>query len=165
MINTNIPLSPTSRQQSATNFFLQGFNCCQSVLLAFSDIANVDQETLKTIASGFGGGMGRLREVCGAFSGMVMMAGFLSPAADPSVKEDRTKNYALVQQFAEKFKELNGGSIVCRELLGLAKNAAKESPVPSDRTAEYYKKRPCPVIIGNAAKIVAEKIAEMQLKP
>ncbi len=114
-------LSPSSRQQSATNFFLQGFNCCQSVLLAFSDILKVDQETLKTIASGFGGGMGRLREVCGAFSAMVMMAGFISPAADPSIKEDRT--------------------------------------------AEYYKKRPCPIIIGNAAKIVAEKIAEMQLKP
>ncbi|MBR3712221.1 MAG: C_GCAxxG_C_C family protein [Bacteroidales bacterium] len=162
MINTNIPLSPTSRQQSATNFFLQGFNCCQSVLLAFSDILKVDQETLKTIASGFGGGMGRLREVCGAFSGMVMMAGFISPAADPSIKEDRTKNYALVQQFAEKFKELNGGSIVCRELLGLAKNAAKESPVPSERTADYYKKRPCPIIIGNAAKIIAEYLANKQ---
>ena len=162
MINTNIPLSPTSRQQLATEYFHQGFNCCQSVLLAFSDILNVDPETLKTIASGFGGGMGRLREVCGAFSGMVMMAGFISPAADPSVKEDRTKNYALVQQFAEKFKELNGGSIVCRELLGLAKNAAQELPVPSDRTADYYKKRPCPVIIGNAAKIIAEYLTNKQ---
>ena len=162
MINTNIPLSTPSRQQSATNYFLQGFNCCQSVLLAFSDILKVDQETLKNIASGFGGGMGRLREVCGAFSGMVMMAGFISPAADPSIKEDRTKNYALVQHFAEKFKELNSGSIVCRELLGLAKNAAKESPVPSDRTAEYYKKRPCPIIIGNAAKIIAEYLANKQ---
>ena len=162
MINTDLPLSPTSRQQSATDNFHQGYNCCQAVLLAFSDILNTDQETLKTIASGFGGGMGRLREVCGAFSGMVMMAGFISPAADPSVKEDRTKNYALVQHFAERFKELNGGSIVCRELLGLAKNAAQESPVPSDRTADYYKKRPCPVIIGNAAKIIAEYLANKQ---
>jgi len=162
MINTDLPLSPTSRQQSATDNFHQGYNCCQAVLLAFSDILNTDQETLKTIASGFGGGMGRLREVCGAFSGMVMMAGFISPAADPSIKEDRTKNYALVQQFAEKFKELNGGSIVCRELLGLAKNAAKESPVPSERTADYYKKRPCPIIIGNAAKIIAEYLANKQ---
>jgi len=162
MINTDLPLSPTSRQQSATDNFHQGYNCCQAVLLAFSDILNTDQETLKTIASGFGGGMGRLREVCGAFSAMVMMAGFISPAADPSIKEDRTKNYALVQQFAEKFKELNGGSIVCRELLGLAKNAAKESPVPSDRTADYYKKRPCPIIIGNAAKIIAEYLANKQ---
>lgn len=162
MINTDLPLSPTFRQQSATDNFHQGYNCCQAVLLAFSDILNTDQETLKTIASGFGGGMGRLREVCGAFSGMVMMAGFISPAADPSIKEDRTKNYALVQHFAEKFKELNGGSIVCRELLGLAKNAAKESPVPSDRTADYYKKRPCPIIIGNAAKIIAEYLANKQ---
>lgn len=156
------PISPTSRQQSATAYFKQGYNCCQSVLLAFSDILTTDPETLKTIASGFGGGMGRLREVCGAFSAMVMMAGFISPAADPSVKEDRTKNYALVQQFAEKFKAENGGSIVCRELLGLAKNAAQESPVPSDRTADYYKKRPCPVIIGNAAKIIAEYLTNKQ---
>ena len=162
MINTDLPLSPTSRQQSATDNFHQGYNCCQAVLLAFSDILNTDQETLKTIASGFGGGMGRLREVCGAFSAMVMMAGFISPAADPSIKEARTKNYALVQHFAERFKELNGGSIVCRELLGLAKNAAQESPVPSDRTADYYKKRPCPVIIGNAAKIIAEYLANKQ---
>ena len=158
----DLPLSPTSRQQSATDNFHQGYNCCQAVLLAFSDILKVDPETLKNIASGFGGGMGRLREVCGAFSAMVMMAGFISPAADPSVKEDRTKNYALVQQFAEKFKELNGGSIVCRELLGLAKNAAKESPVPSERTADYYKKRPCPIIIGIAAKIIAEYLANKQ---
>ncbi len=162
MINTKLPLSPTSRQQSATDNFHQGYNCCQAVLLAFSDILKVDQETLKTIASGFGGGMGRLREVCGAFSAMVMMAGFISPAADPSIKEARTKNYALVQHFAERFKELNGGSVVCRELLGLAKNATQESPVPSDRTADYYKKRPCPVIIGNAAKIIAEYLTNKQ---
>lgn len=156
------PISPTSRQQSATAYFLQGYNCCQSVLLAFSDILDTDPKTLKTIASGFGGGMGRLREVCGAFSAMVMMAGFISPADNPAIKEARTKNYALVQDFAEKFKAENGGSIVCRELLGLAQNTTKESPVPSDRTAEYYKKRPCPLIIGNAAKIVAEYLANQQ---
>ena len=165
MLQSPTPISPESRRQAAMDYFLQGYNCCQSVLLTFSDLLETNPETLKTISSGFGGGMGRLREVCGAFSAMVMMAGFISPADNPAIKEARTKNYALVQDFAEKFKAANGGSIVCRELLGLAQNAAKESPVPSDRTAEYYKKRPCPIIIGNAAKIVAEIIAEMQLKP
>jgi C_GCAxxG_C_C family probable redox protein len=148
--------TPEDRKQAAINNFKQGFNCCQAVLLAFSDILKTDKETLKVIASGFGGGMGRLREVCGAFSAMVMTSGFLSPADNPEIKEARTRNYALVQEFAEKFKAENGGSIVCRELLGLSKTPVQEPPVPSDRTAEYYKKRPCPVIIGNAAKIIAE---------
>ena len=101
--------------------------------------------------------MARMREVCGSFSGAVMMAGFISPASDPSVKESRRDNYALVQKFAEEFRRLNGGSIVCRELLGLAQTA-KEGPTPSERTPEFYRKRPCEQIIGNAAFIVAEKI-------
>ena len=158
MVNGNININPDARRQAATDNFKHGFNCCQAVLLAFSDILKTDEQTLKVIASGFGGGMGRLREVCGAFSAMVMTAGFLSPADCPEIKEARTKNYALVQEFAKRFKAENGGSIVCRELLGLAKNTVQESPVPSDRTPEYYKKRPCPVIIGNAAKIIAEKL-------
>ena len=159
MIKNNINIDPEERRQMAIDNFKKGFNCCQSVLLAFSDVINADPEMLKTIGSGFGGGMGRLREVCGAFSGMVMMAGFISPACNPEIKEERTKNYALVQHFAERFRTENGGSVVCRDLLGLSKSTSTESPEPSDRTAEYYKKRPCPDIIGNAAKIVAEYIA------
>ena len=132
------------KQQSATNYFLQGFNCCQSVLLAFNDILKVDQETLKTSASGFGGGMGRLREVCGAFSGMVMMAGFISPAADPSIKEDRTKNYALVQQFAEKFKELNGGSMCAVNSSASPKTPQKNRPCLQTALPNITKKAPAP---------------------
>lgn len=157
------------------NFRIHGYNCCQSVLLAYTDIIGLDEETAATITSGFGGGMGRLREVCGSVSAMFMITGFIHPAADPSVKSDRTANYALVQQAASEFRELNG-SIVCKELLGLvpkstvgkngisvpAPQAAalpQESPEPSDRTPEYYKKRPCEELIGISARIIGNMIA------
>ena len=143
----------------------EGYNCCQAVVLAYSDLFGIDDETAASMSSGFGGGMGRMREVCGSVSGMVMLAGLIAPAKDPSVKVDRTRNYALVQEMADSFKAVNG-SIVCRELLGLVPmgsgNASgKESPEPSDRTAEYYKKRPCEELVGISARIVGEKIAEM----
>ena len=103
-----------------------------------------------------------MREVCGSVSGMVMLAGLIKPANDPSVKEWRTANYALVQEMAEDFKATNG-SIICKELLGLVpmgsgSPAPKESPEPSDRTPEYYKKRPCEELVGISARIVGEKI-------
>lgn len=145
--------------------FRQGYNCCQAVVLSFKDILETNnlasEEVLKVIGSGFGGGMARMREVCGSFSGAVMMAGFISPASDPEVKSDRTANYALVQNMAEEFRQLNGGSIVCRELLGLSP-LQKEGPVPSDRTPEFYKKRPCEQIIGNSAFIVAERLLQFK---
>lgn len=142
-----------------------GYNCCQAVVLAYNDIFGIDDRTAASMASGFGGGMGRMREVCGSVSGMVMLAGLIYPAADPSVKVDRTRNYALVQEMAGKFKEING-SIICKELLGLVPVgsgavAAKESPEPSDRTPEYYKKRPCEELVAISTRIVGEKIAEM----
>ena len=145
------------------SLFRQGYNCCQAVTLAFSDLLSEEGFSagqLALIGSGFGGGMARMREVCGSFSGAVMMAGFISPAADPTTKEARRDNYALVQEFAEEFKRRNGGSIVCRELLGLD-SAAKEGPVPSERTPEFYRKRPCEQIIGNAAMMVAEYLSKM----
>ena len=86
--------------------------------------------------------------------------GFNSPADVPADMEARKTNYAIVQEFAEKFKSANGGSIVCRELLGLDKSGQRETPMPSQRTAEYYKKRPCVQIIGEAARRVAEKLIE-----
>lgn len=100
--------------------FKQGYNCAQSVILSFADILEssglADEHLLKVIGSGFGGGMGRLREVCGAFSACTMMAGFISPADVPADMAARKANYAIVQEFAQKFKDANGGSIVCREL-------------------------------------------------
>ena len=153
-----IDINPEDRQEKAEKLFMEGYNCCQAVLLAFEDILEVDRGTLLRVASGFGGGMARLREVCGTVSAMAMIAGFLSPAVDPSNMEQRRENYALVQKFAARFKE-EKGSIVCREILGLRKPApgeAPESPMPSARTPEYYRTRPCAATVGFAARIVAD---------
>lgn len=142
-----------------------GFNCCQAVVLAYNDLFGIDDSTAAAMSSGFGGGMGRMREVCGSVSGMVMLAGLIAPASDPSVKTDRTRNYALVQEVAGEFRRQNG-SIVCRELLGLVpmgsgETAGKESPEPSDRTPEYYRKRPCEELVGISARIIGERIAAL----
>ena len=153
---------PAERGERARNFFLEGFNCCQAVLLAFADVLEAnglaDGELLKTAGSGFGGGFARLREVCGSFSACTMLAGFIRPATTPGM-EERKANYALVQEMAADFRARNGGSIVCADLLGL-RDRRPESPTPSERTAEFYRKRPCPEIIRNAATIVAEKMKE-----
>ena len=151
------------RVEKAKRLFKEGeYNCCQAVVLAYNDIFGIDDETAAAMSSGFGGGMGRMREVCGSVSGMVMLAGLIRPASNPAVKEWRTANYALVQEMAGEFKAING-SIVCKELLGLVPMgssalAPKESPEPSDRTPEYYRKRPCEELVGISARIVGEKI-------
>ncbi len=161
MIAVPSDFNPQERRERAMSLFREGYNCCQAVLLAFSDVLEpqAGAKLLATIGSGLGGGMARMREVCGSFSAAAMMAGFISPADDPSVKDARRANYALVQSFAEEFKRRNGGSIVCRELLGLSP-VAKEGPTPSERTPDFYRKRPCEQIIGNAAQIVAEYILQ-----
>lgn len=145
------------RVEKAGSLFRHGYNCCQAVVLAYNDIFGLDDETAATIASGFGGGMARMREVCGTVSGMNMLAGLLCPATDPSDKKRRTENYALVQEVAGEFRRING-SIVCRELLGLDRQAKPESPEPSDRTAEYYRKRPCEELVKISARIIGERI-------
>ena len=154
--------SPEGRGDLAKSFFLQGYNCCQAVLLAFADIleadGSCDRKTLAILGSGFGGGMARMREVCGSFSACTVLAGFIRPATSPGI-EERKANYALVQEMAETFRERNGGSIVCRELLGL-QGRGPEGPQPSVRTADFYRKRPCGEIIRNAAVIAAEKMKE-----
>ena len=145
------------RVAKAKEYFNSGYNCCQAVVLTYADVRELEPMFAATIAAPFGGGMGRLREVCGAVSGMTMVAGFLSPcptADDPAAKK---ANYALVQHFAEKFRATNG-AIVCRTLLGL--DHAKDEPTPSPRTAEYYKKRPCAELVGDAARVIAEYLLE-----
>ena len=143
----------------------EGYNCCQAVVLAYNDVFGIDDTTAAAMSAGFGGGMGRMREVCGSVSGMVMLAGLIAPANDPSIKVDRTRNYALVQDVAGQFREMNG-SIVCRDLLGLSEVSKdkKESPEPSDRTPEYYKKRPCEELVGISARIIGEKILNLTAK-
>ena len=158
------------------NFRARGYNCCQAILLAYNDLLGLDDDTAATLASGLGGGMGRLREVCGSVTAMFMIAGYIHPAADPSIKSDRTANYALIQQAAARFREING-SIICKELLGLVPKSTvgkngigmpapqsaelpAESPEPSDRTPEYYKKRPCEELIGISAGIIGNMMLE-----
>lgn len=156
--------SVEDRKRMAADLFRKGYNCCQSVLLAFADVLELNKlasaKVLAVIGSGFGGGMARMREVCGSFSATVCLSGFISPANDPDVKDARKNNYALVQEFAREFKELNGGSIICRELLGLDRRVT-EGPEPSARTEEFYRKRPCSGIIAEAAGIVARKMIEL----
>lgn len=143
----------------ARNYFLEGYNCSQSVFLAYSDLFPISPQVAATIAAPFGGGLGRLREVCGAVSGMAMCMGFLYPNDKPKDQVAKKANYTAVQEVAEAFRKENG-SIVCRELLGLT--CSKEEPTPSERTTEYYKKRPCVELVGMAAKIVGEKINAME---
>ena len=157
-MNEENRIAPEERDRMARAFFRDGYNCCQSVLLAFEDVIGLPREEIAALGSGFGGGMGRLREVCGAMSAMTFMSGILKPAANPGNLEERTANYALVQEFAERFRACNG-SIVCREILQI-RSDRKEPPVPSIRTAEWYTKRPCEKIIGSAARIIAEKMSE-----
>lgn len=157
------------RVEKARRLFKEGgYNCCQAVVLAYNDVFGIDDTMAAALSSGFGGGMGRMREVCGSVSGMVLLAGLLKPAGDPSDKAARTGNYALVQEVAGEFKAMNG-SIICKELLGLTGgpvaeskgiHGIPESPTPSDRTPEYYKKRPCEELVGISARIIGEKILQ-----
>ena len=147
------------RSDKARELFKSGYNCAQAVFMAYCDIFDVEPHFAATISAPFGGGMGRMREVCGAVSGMTMVAGFLSPNSLPNDNLNKQNCYATVQDLAEKFRHENG-SIVCRELLGLAQQ--KDNPIPSPRTEEYYKRRPCAEYVAIAARIVGEKINSME---
>lgn len=140
-----------ARAKRAKELFLEGYNCAQAVALAYADITGLDEATLAKVAAPFGGGMGRLREVCGAVSGMTLLAGFIAPCPTNTDAAAKKANYTLVQEFAEQFRTKNG-AIVCRTLLGL--DRPKDEPTPSERTAEYYKKRPCADLVYDAAETV-----------
>ncbi len=131
------------------DLFKQGYNCSQAVLLAFAEELGIDETTATSIATPFGGGMGRMREVCGAFSGLLMAVGLKYAPKDPKDQAAKAAHYALVQQLADEFKKQNG-SIICRELLGLP---GPQSPTPEPRTPQYYQKRPCAEMVGSAAEI------------
>ncbi len=145
------------RKKLAKDYFLQGFNCAQSVVLAFADICDMDEETLAKLSSPFGGGMGQMREVCGAVSGMLIIEGILSGYSSPADKEDKKRVYAETKSLGERFKEING-SIICRELLSDIPHST--DGIPAERNEEYYKKRPCAELVEIAAGILAEKLFE-----
>ena len=144
-----------TRREAAMANFMKGYNCSQSVVLAFADMIDIDEATLSKLSSSFGGGMGRLREVCGSVSGMFMVAGMLYGYDGPETGQVKADHYARIQELAKRFEEKHG-SIVCRELLGLS--VRHDIPIPEARTSEYYKKRPCPEIIGDAAEILEQFI-------
>lgn len=154
-----IEIDIDERVSRAVGYFKSGYNCAQAVVMAYDDVMGLSTEAIAQLAAPFGGGMGRMREVCGTVSGMTFIAGAIRPAVNPQNLEERKANYALVQHFAQLFREENG-DIVCRRLLGLESAVERsETPMPSQRTEEYYRKRPCAEYVASAARIVAEYLA------
>ena len=149
----------TLKEEKARALFREGYNCAQSVVGAFCDEMQMEKETALRLASSFGGGMGRLREVCGTVSGMFLIAGALCGYDAPKDYEAKKEHYERIQELAARFQAENG-SIVCRELLGAA--GRDNSPAPSRRTEEYYKKRPCEELVGTAARIMEAYMAQQE---
>lgn len=144
------------REEQAAANFLAGCNCAQAVLMAYADVLGLTQEQAALVSVGHGGGMGRLRLHCGAFSAAVMLAGALE-GAEGVKKEHRPQTYARVQEIHRRFVERNG-TISCAELLGRAK--VPENPTPEERTPEYYRRRPCEGVIRSACRIIDEMLEE-----
>ena len=141
--------------ERAVELFVEGYNCAQAVAAAFGDLTGLDEKTAARMASCFGGGMGRMREVCGAVSGMLLVAGILYGYDDPKATKEKRELYTQVQAMAGQFRE-ELGSIVCRDLL---KNPPSD-PNPTPRTEQFYKDRPCARMVATAARIMDEFIQE-----
>lgn len=142
-----------TKGEIAENYFKQGYNCAQSVALAFCDEMNMSKDDVEKLTIGFGAGMGRLREVCGSVSGMTFVISAIYG------EKGKKEVYELVQQAAKEFEKENG-SIVCRELLGLSIKGA-DSPTPEKRTKEYYKKRPCAELVRMSADILSDLLTKI----
>ena len=151
-----------ARVNRAVDYFMQGYGCCQSVVAAFADMYGLDEKLALKIAAGFGGGVGRMRMMCGAVSGIVMLVGLEEGQTDGADREGKSHCYKIVQQLLEESKQQNG-SIICAEILGLnGHEKAVNSYVASERTAEYYKSRPCVAKVESAARIFAEYLEKKQ---
>ena len=149
-----------SHAEKARELFMQGYSCAQAVFCAFCDVTGLELDAAARMASSFGGGLGRLREVCGTVSGAALVLGIARGYSDPKDYAAKNTHYALVQEFARRFREANG-SIVCRELL--RGTGATEGGAPEARTEEYYKKRPCPNLAHCAAGILDELLKDPEL--
>lgn len=147
-----------NRAEKAAELFLNGYNCAQAVAVAFCDLTGMEDKMTAKLASSFGGGMGRMREVCGAVSGMLMVAGLLYGYDACDDDESKKAHYTLVQELAGRFREQTG-SIVCREIL---KNPPTD-PAPTPRTEAYYRQRPCARMVYLATQILDTYIAEHPL--
>ena len=144
-----------NRVETAVALFEEGYNCSQAVFMAYSDRYGINEEIAAKLASSFGGGMGKLREVCGAVSGMFLVLGLHYPNADPKDKIAKNTNYAAVQRTAKEFK-LQMGSYICADLLKI--KHAPEKPEASERNEAYYAARPCSSCVAFAAEIVGKEI-------
>lgn len=147
-------MTKEERIQKAVASFKEGYNCSQSVVVAYADMYGFTREQALHIAASFGGGIGRMRETCGAACGMFLLAGLERCAVEGADRAGKAANYALVQELAAKFKA-ECGSMRCADLLGLSKKEPIVS-TPEARTPEYYAKRPCPKMIELAARIFGD---------
>ena len=146
-----------SRVEQAVKTFESGYTCAQAVFVTYADLFGMDRETALKLSSPMGGGVGRMREICGAVSSMALLAGLKEGNTDPENEEGKERIYVLVRQLADRFKDRNH-SIICRELLGITER--EESARPSQRTKEYYASRPCSGLVASAAKIIEELLLE-----
>ena len=147
--------------ERARALFLEGYNCAQSVFCAFTDVTGLSLSDSARLASSFGGGLGRLREVCGAVSAASMVLGLVRGYDEPGDRALKSKHYELVRDFAARFREATG-SINCRALLIQAGVMAETGGEPDERTPEYYEKRPCPQLVWQAARILDEMLNDPQ---
>ena len=148
------------RVERAKELFHQGFNCSQSVFAACADLYGIDDEELALrLSASFGGGIGRMRQTCGAACGMFILVGLENGSTTPHDAEGKMQNYALVQALANQFKEENG-SLICSELLGIAPKP--QNPMPEARTEAYYQKRPCADMVASAVRIFLEHLEQKQ---
>lgn len=146
-----------SRVEEAVKTFESGYNCAQSVFATYADLFGMDKETALKMSSSMGGGIGRMREVCGVVSAMALLAGLKEGNADPKDEQAKEAIYLLTRQMADKFKEKHQ-TIICRELLGI--EGMEKSAKPSERTDSYYSQRPCSKLVATAAGIVEEMLLE-----
>ena len=150
------------RVARAVENFMAGYGCCQSVVAAFADLYGLDETMAKRVAAGFGGGVGRMRMMCGAASALVILAGLDKGQTEGVDREGKSACYKVVQELLAKSKEENG-SLICAEILGLkGYEKAHNSYIASARTAEYYKSRPCAAKVESAARIFANYLKEKE---
>ena len=159
---TMLPPNLQARVDRAVDNFMQGYGCCQSVVAAFADLYGLDDTMAKRIGAGFGGGVGRMRMMCGAVSGIVVLVGLDCGQTEGSDREGKSACYKVVQELLAQSKAQNG-SLICAEILGLKGNVkAQSSYEASARTAEYYKTRPCAAKVESAARIFAEYLLKVK---
>ncbi len=161
------PEEITRRQDIAEDLFKQGFNCAQAVTAACADIYGINQDLALRLSASFGGGIGRMRQTCGAACGMFLLAGLQTGSSTPHDADGKQYNYTVVQQLAETFRQENG-SLICSELLGLTPHPSQPTthgsqpiahdPKPEPRTDTYYKKRPCVEMVRSAVRIYLEAL-------